>query len=77
MITKNGFQIIIFGYRDPQESEYISYERAYRVYVELLHLGIQKSQIKQVASGDTNSGYDISSEDGRQKSRTVSIFIEL
>ena len=74
---KNGFQIIIFGYRDPQESEYISYERAYRVYVELLHLGIQKSQIKQVASGDTNSGYDISSEDGRQKSRTVSIFIEL
>ena len=28
----DDFHLIIWGYRDPQEPDYISYERAYRVY---------------------------------------------
>ena len=73
----NNFHLIIYGYRDPQEPDFISYERAYRVYEELVKLGVKNFQIKKVDSGDTNSGYDISTESGRQKSRTISIFITL
>jgi len=73
----NDFHLIIWGYRDPQEPDYISFERAYRVYDELIKQGVKNFQIIEVRSCDTNSGYDISSESGRQKSRTVSIFFTL
>lgn len=73
----DDFHITIMGHRDPQEPDYISYERAYRVYEELIKQGVKINQFITVDSGGTDNGYDVSPERGRQKCRTISIYISL